>query len=181
MANELPRVCIDTNCLIDYLKKQTGIPIAPEREKDIWFCGQLRIAAKQGHLELFASSYVGAELTHLKNDKQQWILSDEVKQAIDGLLYSGRSGILIANTTMFTIEKGRDLVWHHGITLKPADLIHIASAVELGAREFVTVDDRIGIEARRKIEEACGLKVISPSDTQILPAHLRQVDALNGG
>lgn len=177
MANELPRICLDSSCLIDYLKKQAGIAISDEREKEAWFCGQLRTAAIQGHLELFVSSFTGAELTHLKDDQGHTHLDDPVKQAIDGLLYSGRSGILVANITIFTVEVARDLVWHHGVILKPPDLIHVASAVELRAQEFITRDGRIGAEARARILKAAGLRINKPSETQLLPAHLRQMDA----
>ena len=81
----------------------------------------------------------------------------------------------LVQPTIFVAERARDLVWEKGIILKGADGIHVASALEIGCTELLT-NDRFkekNIENIPRIERL-GIRVIHPSQTNLLPSDYRQ-------
>ncbi|HEX5281813.1 MAG TPA: hypothetical protein VFW28_17165 [Micropepsaceae bacterium] len=71
--------------------------------------------------------------------------------------------------------------WTHGMDLKPADSIHVASALEMKCEELLSSDKRI----RRLLSDAAaltkfGINVRNGRETQCLPAKYRQLEMGNG-
>lgn len=91
------------------------------------------------------------------------------------------SGVVVdlVEPSIFVAEDARNLSWSHGIYLKGADAIHVATALGEKCVEFVTTDEKItraGSKFSRMVEPITklGLRVIRGSDTQILPLEYRQ-------
>src|SRR5690606_20789210 len=97
--------------------------------------------------------------------------SDEnIQRLFRAMLTSGRGGVIPYQADYFVMERARDLRWKHSITLKPADSIHVATALEAGCDEFITWD---GVNKRASPVKAApllakfGLSVITPDKVSI--------------
>lgn len=178
MAGGIPRVCMDTCCVIDLLKDDLSVPVAPGRSDNIWHYRKLLEASRRGDIQVMCSGFVLAECAYIRDENDNRLLNDEVKKKIEWLLWSGESGLIPALNTWHTYEITRDLVWNHDAKPKGADRVHIAKAVELNAKEFLTTDDRIGEENRAAIQSAYGLSIIPGKDTELIPQDLRQGEVI---
>lgn len=162
------RVYMDACCFIDLAKgnlaKQTK-----DREQDIWHVKQLLKAAEAREIVVFSSILSVAECSHAEGN-----CDEKVQQLFDSILTSGRV-VTLTQCTIFTAEKARSLLWDHGIKLKGADAIHIASALETGCVEFLTSDQRGPAKYSEQIE-ALGLKVVPARETCRLPQAYRQTE-----
>lgn len=132
-------------------------------------------AARDREVRVYTSLLTGVEVTKIRDDSGTDRLDQDVQDAIDGLLWSGTSGVIPIQPSIFVARQARDLRWDHEITVRPFDALHIASAVIRECDEFWTRDEKIGEENRRKIEEQFGLSVKRPSETLILPDSYRQL------
>ena len=85
------------------------------------------------------------------------------------------SGITPIIPTSGIIQLARQLFWD-GISLKPFDLLHIASAIEIGCDEFITTDVN-SIERDGNIIKIQnrGVKVIQVTDSQYLSPEVAQI------
>lgn len=162
------RVYMDACCFIDLAKgniaKQTK-----DREHDIWHVEKLLRAAEAREITVFSSILSVAECSHAEGT-----CDDNIKELFDSILTSGKV-VTLAQCSFFTARKARSLLWDHGIKLKGADAIHIASALETGCVEFLTTDQRGPTKYFEKIE-MLGLKVIPARETLHLPQSYRQTE-----
>lgn len=79
-------------------------------------------------------------------------------QALDDDLLAGRTA-LVDLPWRATLERARDLSRQHTPALgtRTLDLLHVASACELGAKTFLTYDLR-----QQRLAEVAGLRVLAP-------------------
>lgn len=107
-------------------------------------------------------------------------MGPEVQRLFTGLLTSGKGGVLLLGDDIWTVERARDLRWKGGITLRSPDSIHVASAIQAGCKELLTLDGNSPEPKRRSILKAAdqispfGLHVIVPSKTLLIPDEMRQ-------
>jgi hypothetical protein len=105
----------------------------------------------------------------------QETLAPTVKSEFDRLLMSGQYVRLVQMTPFIAVD-ARDLRWVHGIALKGADSVHVASALAMKCSEFLTSNGRL---ARLSLVATSlvklGLHVRSGQNTQCLPERYRQL------
>ena len=167
------RIYIDACPFIDMAKHKAAISIEDEAEHNVWFTKQLIQAAKDGNLEAFTSSLSIAECTHIGRPNSP-APSDDIKRFYDGLLASGKSGIRLVQPTFAIMVRARKFRWSDGIYLKPADTIHLASAIIMNCSEFLTTDLRI-LDKTSEFQRF-HLRICRPSNTNLLPSEYRQGD-----
>ena len=164
-----PRVYIDACPIIDLVKYRLQMASTDDRQKDAWFTDRLIQAAKHQAIELFTSTLTIAECTHVSDPNK-----DKDSQAFFmGVLASGKSGFALVQPTVSVAEKARNLRWIHGLALKGADAIHVASALAMKCEELVTTDEK-GLLRRAELLARLNLRVCRPRDTGALPAEFLQ-------
>jgi predicted nucleic acid-binding protein len=164
-----PRAYIDAGCFTEAAAFDVGCH-KPERKRDIDFLRGLFSAAFSEEVELYTSSLSVAECQFVRGDEKDAprILTDEVKQAFREMLTSGQFVVLVQDSILIG-EQARDILWVHGISIRGADAIHIASAVSAGCEEFITFDEKSIGNRADQLREKFGLKVIPPRESQIVP------------
>ena len=173
-----PSVYIDSCCFIDLVKQAKGVSITPDRVDDAWFCENLIRAAQDRKVKIFTSAFTQVECVGIKEKdgpNVPVIADDEVKRLFESILASGRSGITPVQPTYFITKAARDLFWSDGVLCKPADRLHLATAISVGCTEFLTADGRINKTQRSKLAKQFALNVVRPQDTRCLPDEYRQL------
>jgi len=165
---DLPRV--ESCCYIDAAKDTIGIG-DKNRTDDVWFFRQLLQAHMAKEIEVFTSVLTIAECTHAQGNADE-----RVRGLFERLLMSGQYCVLI-QPTPFIAADARDLRWKHGMTLRGADGLHVASALDRKCQEFLTTDRKI-MDHAVKIN-ALGMRVLAPSATACLPDRYRQGNMLD--
>jgi PIN domain len=153
------------------VKVAVGKQVATDRERDVWHLKKLLEANRDREVEIFTSALTIAECIHIGDPD----ISDSVKSAFSSILTSGQYVRLI-QATPFIGEDARDLRWKHGIALKGADGIHVASALDRKCEELLTTNgrlQRLGDHADRLM--TFGLRVGAGRTTQCLPDKYRQL------
>ncbi|MBK8122739.1 MAG: PIN domain-containing protein [Dokdonella sp.] len=168
MANDKPKIYVESNAIIDLVKHKVGAGIDKERESDAWHLQGMIEAAKAGKVQLLTSSLSIAECTHVR-DKDKL---EQAKPFFMGLLASGRGGFTLIQPTLTIMEKARDLRWIHGVALSGVDAVHIASALHLQCTECWSRDRKL-IQSAGTLD-TLGLRVCAPSETRLLPPEYRQ-------
>ena len=168
MAN-LPRIYVDACPIIDLVKHRLQMKSADDRQKDAWFMDRLIQAAKLRKVELFTSTLTIAECTHVNDQKKD----KEAQPFFLGLLASGKSGFALVQPTVAIAEQARNLRWIHGLALKGADAVHVASALAMKCDEFITTDSK-GLLKRAEGLAKLNLRMSRPSETQLLPPEFLQ-------
>jgi predicted nucleic acid-binding protein len=151
----------DANQIIELAKLGRGTH-DPARALDLEYLQRLLQAANNKDISLYTSSISIAECVAAGND-----IGKEVQEFFIGVLTSGRMFKLVQDS-IFVAEQARDLRWDHGINLKGADAIHVASAVEAQCTEFLTWDTDI-TKPKVQLLSKLGIAVITPSQTKLLP------------
>jgi predicted nucleic acid-binding protein len=164
------RLYVDSCCFIDLAKESIGT-LPQERANHSWYIWKLLEANKDQELEVYTSTLTIAECTHADGNMDQ-----RVRDLFTRLLMSGQY-VRLVQPTPFVAADGRDLRWRHGILLNGADYIHVASALAVKAKEFLTTDDRI-LREGTKIG-ALGLRIVMPALTALLPDRYRQGELLD--
>lgn len=82
--------------------------------------------------------------------------------------------VKLVQLTPFIATDARDLRWNHGLSLRGADAIHVASALDRKCEEFITTDGQAKKMAAKATLAQMGLRVIRASETQCLPAKYLQ-------
>ncbi|MFI5015267.1 MAG: type II toxin-antitoxin system VapC family toxin [Hyphomicrobiales bacterium] len=160
---EKRRVYLDSCCFIDMVKHEIGDQLEKDRLADVWYMKQLLQAARDGEVTTFVSTLAIAECTAAGTN-----VNAQVKSSFTRLLTSGQY-IVLVQPTPFIMEDARDLRWTHGIILRGADAVHIASALDRKCEEFITTDGQLKkMNAAPKIL-TLGLRVIRGAVTQCLP------------
>src|ERR1700693_720511 len=164
---EKPRIYMDSCCFIDMAKQEVGVSLSTTRTDDVWHLKQLLQASRDGEISVFTSSLAIAECTSVDGT-----ITDKIKDIFNRLLMSGQYVVLV-QPTPFIMEDGRDLKWVHEITLRGADSVHVASAMDRKCAEFITTDDQVKkLNAKQKLLNM-GLRVICARETQCLPHKYR--------
>jgi predicted nucleic acid-binding protein len=117
------------------VKVAVGSTLQTEREHDVWHLKKLLEAARDKEVEAYTSVLTISECTHVGEQN----ITDDVKTNFSAILMSGQY-VRLVQTTPFIGEDARDLRWTHGIALRGADAIHIASALDRKCEEFITIN-----------------------------------------
>jgi hypothetical protein len=157
-----PRSYLDACCFIDLAKQAIGT-LPADRADHAWYTWKLLEANRNEDIELFTSTLTIAECTHADG-----VMDDRVKNLFMRLLMSGQY-VRLVQPTPFVAADGRDLRWRHGIVLRGADYIHLASAMTIKATEVLTTDK--GFLDQAAHIAALGLRPLVPSLTSVLPDH----------
>lgn len=177
MADEI-KIYLDTCCFVDLAKQAKGIPLTPEKDENAWFSERVLEAARDGKVTAYTSGFTLVECIGIRESADgsgELIFDEEVKRLFSSILASGRSGIIPVQPDYFITKAARDLYWTHGVTCKPADRLHLATAISIGCSELLTLDGRIGVTHRKTIKQKFGLSVITPKETTLLPNEYRQL------
>jgi hypothetical protein len=168
----MPNSCgiyLDACCFIDMVKEAVGQTLTSDRSNDVWFLKQITQTCRDGELDVNTSVISIAECTHADGD-----LSPKVKSTFESLLMSGQY-VKLVQPTPFIATDARDLRWRHGVSLRGADAIHVASALDRKCEEFVTTDAQAKKIAAKATLERLGLRVIRASETKCLPTKYLQL------
>src|SRR5574338_119508 len=171
MADEI-KVYLDSCCFIDLAKQAKGFPLTQEKTDGAWYSWKLLEAARDRKLQIYTSAFTQVECIGVKGKdvaNSPMIFDAEVRRLFDSILASGKSEVVPIQPTYFISKAARDLYWNTGVTCKPADRLHLATAISVGCTEFLTGDGRINQTQRRLVAREFGLEVLSPKDTKSLP------------
>lgn len=173
---ELKRVYLDSTVIVDMVKVDIGKAVADDRELDVWHARQLLEAHRNKDVKVLTSTLTIAECTHGGEGE----IGADVQRILNGILTSGDYLELI-QMTPFVAMDARDLRWNHGITLRGADGIHVASAISERCDELLTTDGKMGrLHHHRDKLLSLGLTVCPARETTSLPAKYRQTGFLDG-
>lgn len=117
----------DSCCFLRWLKKE------PEYEK----CQGVLKSAENGKLKIVTSAYTIAEVIYLNKKGHSKIIksdSDEICRFFE------KDYIIVINVDRYIAEDARNLLWKYN-ALRPADAIHVASAIKAVVYLFDTFDD----------------------------------------
>ncbi len=168
---EFRRLYIDACAFIDMVKTSIGKTLATDREQDVWHMKKLLEASRDKEIEIFTSTLTIAECTHIGDTD----ISEAVKNAFSTILMSGQY-VKLVQTTPFIGEDARDLRWKHGIALKGADSIHVASALDRKCEELLTTNGRLlRLTTHADKLAKLGLRIGSGRATLCLPDKYRQL------
>jgi len=168
---DVRKVYVDSCCFIDMVKTQIGKTLVEDREHDVWHLKRLLEAHRDKEIEIFTSTLTIAECSHGGDGD----VSATVKSEFTRLLMSGQYVRLVQLTPFIAVD-ARDLRWVHGIALRGADAIHVASALAMKCEEFLSSNGRLN---RLSDHEAAlarlGLHIRNGRETQCLPEKYRQL------
>jgi predicted nucleic acid-binding protein len=167
---DLCRSYIDSCCYIDMVKTEVGKALLEPRERNVWFLKRLLEAHRDREVDPFTSTLTIAECSHGGDGD----ISKTVKSAFTRLLMSGQYVKLVQLTPFIAVD-ARDLRWNHGLTLRGADAVHVASALAMKCVEFLTSDSRFDrLNQLSGALSKIGLAVRNGRDTTCLPSKYRQ-------
>ena len=178
MSTEL-KLYFDTCCFLDMIQHTSGISPKPDRTAHVFYLRQFLDLARAKGAVVYTSMLTVAECQFVsdESDKSNFkkILTPEVKRLIDGMLLSGKSGILSVQATPNIVRASRDLRWVHGTNFKPMDALHIATALKLGCTHFITTDAKLD-EKSKLIVNSLGLAFCTADILkELLPSEYRQL------
>lgn len=162
-------IYLDACCFIDMVKEHVGQPLPADRSADVWYLKQITQACRDGELDVYTSVISIAECTHASGD-----MSPAVRTRFDALLMSGQY-VRLVQPTPFIATDARDLRWKHNLSLRGADAIHVASALDRKCEEFITTDGQTKKMAAQATLAQLGLRVIRASQTICLPGKYLQL------
>jgi predicted nucleic acid-binding protein len=169
------KIYIDSCCLIESFKGDLGTA-DPARLADLDMLKRLLRAARDEKITAYTSMLTVAEVIKAGESPAD----DDLKRKIERLILSGRDGLTTVALTPDITKKARDLAWDDGlISIKGADRIHLASAIDAEAKEFLSWDNRLG-KRMAKIDLK-GMKLIAPSSSIFLPVEYRTDDLFKKG
>ncbi len=181
-ARAAPPLYVDSCGFIDLVKHRLHKPLAAtdeetnRRMEDCWFLRRLCDAARDGAVQLMTSILSVGECLHIGD-----IPPDQTTQDLFHAFLTSGEVVELIEADIFVAEDARRLCWDHGLRLRGADGIHLASAIGTSCLEFLTTDRRIADQATRfgnavsKLREI-GINVIRASQTQCLPNEYRTDD-----
>lgn len=168
---DVRKIYMDACCFIDIVRVNLGKVVTQDRESDVWHLKRLLEANRDKEIEIYSSTISIAECTHAgQND-----ISPPVKSEFDRLLMSGQY-VRLVQLTPFVATDARDLRWIHGINLKGADSIHVASALAMKCEESLSANGRLARLGNAGNSLArLGLHVRGGRQTHCLPERYRQL------
>lgn len=169
----LERVYFDACCFVELAKGKSGKALLDDG-KHLWYMEALLRASRAGKVQVFTSMVSVSECISV-GDAQ---VTPAVQHLFMGMLTSGKGGVLLVQPDLWVVERARDLRWKHDINLRSPDNIHVASAIESGCTEMLTLDGLSGknksiLKAADKLKPL-GIRVATPSNTLLIPAEFRQ-------
>jgi len=164
-----PKGYIDACCIIEAVKGRRGLPL-DHSTKEVDMIERIMKAAKEGEISLYTSMITVAEVLHLGTKPPP----PDLKPYIERLILSGRNGIVSVAPSPPIVILARDLAVDDGLWERVADRIHVATALTVGATEFLSVDGRLARRIGRSQVRSC--RIISPSATTMLPDEYRHDD-----
>lgn len=178
-------VYLDSWCFIEAAKSKLGDSTRCSAE-DLWAINSLLNASLDGKIKVYTSMMALVECLHCGKR-----YDEEVQDLFRRLLTSGGSGVTLVQTDIFVCERARDLRWSDHIHLTPIDSVHVASALEMECREFLTPDGSGRGKSKEKsphLHQAAlaelGLFVRLPRDSRCIPPEYRQhklhIDSADG-
>ena len=175
------KIYFDSCCFIDIVANDANIKTKEQRDYDVECYKSLFQESKANNIIAFTSYLTVVECTHVKDKNKKTILTNEVKRLFDSIILSGMAGITTIMPTSIIIERARQLNWDNNITLKPFDLLHVSSALELNCCEFITTDvNSINRDDNILKIKKLGLGIIKVTSSSFLPAdHLQTELTLN--
>lgn len=180
-----PRIYLDTCCFIDMVKYSIPIGLLGGREPHVFFCRKFLEAARASEATVFTSMLTVAECTSVRDEslpqERQTIISPEVKRLIEGMLLSGKSGVMPVQATPKIVKASRDLLWVHGATFKPMDALHIATALTMKCTHFLTTDSKLK-PSNISIANQLGLSICTADAiSHLLPSKYSQLPLAPSG
>ncbi|MHA6691583.1 type II toxin-antitoxin system VapC family toxin [Devosia sp. A449] len=163
----MTRVYLDACCFIEMLKEERKLPLDHPEDADM--TKRLLNASRDGKIEVWTSMMTVAEV--LRVDRMQEP-DEALKNRIERLLLSGKDGVQVHGMSPFVAIRARDLYWNEGFSEKAADRIHVATALDLGCDEMLSVDGRLKKKFDRSKIGQCDLRAVR--DTRNLPGEYRQ-------
>lgn len=125
-------------------------------------------SAAESEIEIFTSMIAVAECVAAQRGDAN--VPQEIKDRFIALFTSGKSGVVLIEVGIFVVERSRDLRWKQKLVLGALDSIHVASALDTGCEELVTLDRKLLALSKKKLE----LRFVKPSATQCLPDTRKQ-------
>jgi predicted nucleic acid-binding protein len=169
-------VYLDACCFIDVVKSDATTHLSQDAENEVWYLKRLMQAHRDREITLYTSTLSIAEAVHVGDTP----VPEQVQNGFEALLTSGQYVHLI-QTTPFICMDARNLRWIDQITLRGADSVHMASAIDRGCTEFLTMDGRFDrVQKWNPQLKAKGITVSLPSRTKSLPGKYLQGDLLDG-
>lgn len=167
---DISRLYMDSCCFIDSVKADVGDVTDADRANDIWYIKKCLEASQKGDIQVVTSYLTIAESRRASGEP-----TEEVKRIFNSIFLFGKV-LKLSQLTLSIAERARDLHWRHGINLGGADAIHIATALTVGCKEFLTFDRKKNKSPLGFAKEIgkLGLKVITPSRTLCLPSDYLQ-------
>jgi predicted nucleic acid-binding protein len=163
------------------VKEKVGLlPSGSDRQNDVWFLKQLMKAHAAGDADLYTSYLAVAECVAVEAGAST--VPQNVQDEFRRLLTSGQHVTLWAPTPM-TGRIVQDLRWKHGLVLRGADMLHVASAIEAKCVEFITTDEELQkpkLAAAISKLQSIGISPIPGRKTKYLPDEYKQGDMLDG-
>lgn len=173
-----PVVYLDSCCFIDAVKHSVG-RLPADRTDDVWHIKKLLEAHQAGDIAVVTSFLSIAECVAVESGQED--VSQDVQESFRRLLTSGQY-LTLAPPTPRTGRLVQELRWRQKIVLKGADALHIATAIERGAQEFISTDDRLRgpkmADAASKLTMT-GVRFIRAADTRLVPDRFLQGDMVN--
>ena len=178
-----PRIYADACCFIEAVRHRRGLALSADgeeaqiRDKDCWFFRRLCDASRDGAIHLVTSMLSVAECVNAGEPDGP---SQETRDLFVEFLTSG-TVVELVEADIFVVERARDLHWNDKLTLKGADLLHVATALNEKCTEFLTLDGKIKkpkFVAAVSAIGRLGLPIRRPSDTGYLPNEYRTNDLL---
>ena len=178
MSTEL-KLYFDTCCFLNMLQHTTGISPKPDRASHVFYLKQFLELARANGAVVYTSLLTVAECQYVldETDKSNGkkIFTDDVKRLIDGMLLSGKSGVVSAQPTPNIVRASRDLRWVHDAKFSPMDALHIATALTLRCSHFITTDAKLVAESKLRLNALGIAFCTADSIKDLLPSEYRQL------
>lgn len=174
-----PLVYVDSCGFIDAVKQAVGM-LPAYRDDDVWHIKKLMEANLAGDVSVVTSYLTLAECVAVESG--QAVVPADIQEQFRRLLNSGQY-VSLRQQTPRTAQIAQDLRWRHNLVLGGPDVLHLAAAIEAGAAEFITTDERLmrpKIIAAIPVFVSMGLRLIRGAATACLPDEYRQGEMLNG-
>lgn len=170
MPSKPPRAYIDSCYFIDVIRGKHAT-VDKEVAEHLPFIEKLLLAGMNGDVELWASTLIITEC--LAIEKHSATVPMKVQEDFKKL-FTGGSPIKLQAVDVFIAERARALRWDDGLSCGGgADMVHLATALELGCEEFITTNKKRGPlnSACTSAMAARKLRVITAPQTALLPPH----------
>jgi hypothetical protein len=172
-TKQAPRIYLDSCCFIDIVKYAAGT-LPDGRQNDVWYCRKLLEAHTAGDVIVHTSFLTICECVSI--EPGQYSVPHEIQEEFRSLLTSGQY-LQLLNPSPEVANLAQQFRWQHGLVIKGADALHMASALERGCIELITTDEYLKKDRIQKaipVMSKLGMRVISGSKTLLLPDRYRQ-------